>query len=1365
MAVSGPVHGPALREAPARGEGSTASYNLSSYVSRLVADRMATGGPIEELEATTVRAALLLTDIVGFSAYVDRVSAAGPTGLEELARDFDSYFTNVVGIVHSHGGDVLTTAGDAFFSYWPASDDDQLVDGVLHAAEAGLAIQRTLRDPARPVVHRFQSRAGVSAGELQIAFVGGIDSRWEVMPVGRPIAEVARAERLAAPGTVALAEPAWRLVASRCEGHPVDGGLCAVTAIRVPAGPVQVAPDSSGLPDELIEPFVPLPVRRRQIAGTEWMQEIRRVTVVMASLPTAATGAAALEMQHLGVRAFQRAIARFEGASKLLVDNKVVTLCGIFGLPPHAHADDATRAVTAAELIRRELEDAGLLSTIGVATGHGFCGVFGDHLRREYTLHGGVMNLAAGLMQASRGEILCAGETVRTAGASLRFEALEPLRIKGSDTPVEVHRASRVRPTGGANRLAIVGRKPERELLEARIDELATRDTSATVLVVGEPGLGKSRLVAEATRLARGRGVRVLAAASDPVESATSYYAWRSVFTELLELTPAAIADPHALQVACDPELRRLRPLLSSIVPVGIPDNALTAAMDGNVRAENTKLLLASILRHATAAAPVLVVIEDAHWLDSNSWALLLAVVQSVQRALFVVTTRPASDLPEEYGRLRERASTDVLVLSPLSHGEIATLVEQQLGVTCLPAQLTDFVEDRVAGHPLFCEQLVQMMREGGLVRVDGDAAVVGRLERVSVPATIEGAVLSRIDRLTPRQLICLKVAAVVGGTFEVDTVADTLPMDHERGAVRADLETLATLELTVRETDGAYRFGHEITRDVAYALLTTAQSRQLHRAVATWHEGTYAAEELVPHYALLAHHWARASDPDKAVTYLERAGRQALRSGAFREALLFLTDAIDVKGAKPDPIRDALCLKGIGTAHYFLGDFQRSRACLAKSVARLARPFPSTRVGVVTGLARAAGVQVTHLVRPSRYWERRPADKALIAEALECYKAIGQIGYLSGEPTAVLLYGTLAALNLGEAAGPSPDLARILIHAATASSFVGLERQADRYAARAIAMVDAGAQREAGAYVWNVWAIIGSHRGHWARAEAANTTALERLGEVGDFNLEAEIWLTRSMIYIASGAFGSADSAWQRHRELAERKGNRQNLCWSLLDEAQARVGRDEIEGADQALASALDIPTAPDDGSSAIEKHYATALVRAAQGRYREAVEAADAIVAINAAKPPAAFHYVHFCAEAIGVYFDALEAGEGDRAALLRRTERGCRLVRRAARSFGSVRSRRWLLQGKLDWEADRPERARRAWRRAEATAVSIDAQYELARARYEIARHGGAGAEQQAYLGDAAATLERLGALQMLRRVREAHGEISSKETMR
>ena len=130
--------------------------------------------------------------------YVEQVSASRPNGLEDLARAFDTYFADLVGFVYGHGGDVLAIAGDSFFSYWPVADDGDLPDAVMRAAQAGLAIQAGLGQADGPEPHTFQTRAGVSAGHLRIAFVGGVGGRWELMPTGSPIDDVARAERLAA---------------------------------------------------------------------------------------------------------------------------------------------------------------------------------------------------------------------------------------------------------------------------------------------------------------------------------------------------------------------------------------------------------------------------------------------------------------------------------------------------------------------------------------------------------------------------------------------------------------------------------------------------------------------------------------------------------------------------------------------------------------------------------------------------------------------------------------------------------------------------------------------------------------------------------------------------------------------------------------------------------------------------------------------------------------------------------------------------------------------------------------------------------------------------------------------------------------
>ena len=1350
----------------------TADRDCASYVSRLLAGRLSAGRDFTGWESATVRGALLLTDVADFTAMVEHSTGAGPDGIEELSHAFNAYFSDLVGIVYGHGGDVLNIAGDSFFSWWPAGPGGDLRDATLRAAQAGLASQQGLG--RRPAVggDPLRTRIGVSAGDLTVAFVGGIGGRWEPLPTGRPIDDVARAERLARPGAVVLAASAWDEVATGCAGRPFGDGLVELIGISAPVEPAPApwltTPDPSA---DVIEPFVPLPVRHgAQHGDTEWLSEMRRVTVVMMTLPgTAAPDVRELELRHRAVAAFQRVIARFEGAAKLQVDNKGVTLSAAFGLPPRAHEDDVRRGVCAAEAFREEAERIGVACTVGVATGRAFCGVFGSDLRREYTMHGEALTLAARMMSASDGRVLCTAETAQGARGRLTFEELDPIVVKGRADPVSI---CRLRSLSGGDRpltAPMVGREAERELIDAHVERLIAGGDAAAIVIEGDAGLGKSRLAEEAARLARAADLPVLTAAADAVESATGYYAWRAPFAELLGDNPADSAIV-ARVADRDPGLARLLPLLDSVVPTGVPDNDLTAGMPGDVRADNTKALLTALLREATRGAPAMLIVEDAQWLDSNSWNLLFEVVHAVPRLLTVITARTAGEgRPAGYDRLCLADTTDVIHLANLSGRETLALVEQRLGVRELPPALARFVDARVAGHPFFCEELVRTMREAGVVRVSDGRAEVGDLDAFDVPATIEAAVLTRIDRLTSGQLMCLKVAAVIGRSFLSRTVGQSLPIEAERPAVPEHLERLNDLDLTALEArtpEPAYAFRHEITRDVTYDLMTGAQRRQLHRVVAAWHEQTYTPEELAPHYARLAHHWSRADVPDRAVDYLERAGEQALRSGAFREALHFLSQAIDVQeraGIGSDPVRRALCEKGMGTALYFLGDLQESRRLLHRALARMDREVPTGRVGTIAGLVDAAATQAAHLVRPGRYLERRRSAKPLLDEAVGCYKILGQIGYLDGEPTPNLLYTTLAGLNIGEEAGPSPHLARMLIHAATACSLLGLKRPADRYAARAVAMTEAGGHREAGAYVWSIKALIAAMRGQWAVAVHDNERALNGIREVGDFNLEAEVWQTRAAIRICQGNFAAAEEAWRHTRELARRNDNPQVLCWSLLDEVETRIGRDDVDAAAPVLERALTVPTPDSDGSSAVEKHFATALVRVRQDRWDEAVRAADAVVDRIVRNNPAGFHWVDFCAGAVEVQLEVLERGgryaDAHRGELIARAERGVKVVRRLAWQFDSVAPRRWLLQGLLDWQRGRPDRARDAWRRAERTATRMDMPFERARARYEIARHGGAGGERDALLHDAARTFESLGADYMLRRVREQQPERS------
>ena len=576
-------------------------------------------------------------------------------------------------------------------------------------------------------------------------------------------------------------------------------------------------------------------------------------------------------------------------------------------------------------------------------------------------------------------------------------------------------------------------------------------------------------------------------------------------------------------------------------------------------------------------------------------------------------------------------------------------------------------------------------MQERGVVRIEDGATVVGDLEALDVPSTVEGAVLSLVDRLTPPQQLSFKVAAVVGHSFSTRTVSEAHPVDSERQAVPDDLRALAALDLIVAdsaEADPSYAFRHDITRSVAYRLLTESQRRPLHRAVADWYEPNHTEDEL--------DRTTRCSPTTgPRPTTLPRRSRtsrwpRARRCAAARSARPSTSTASSARSRRRRPIPHAArCGRRARPPRSTSWAISTAAAsCSSERCAGSTGRSPKDRLPLARSLLTAAATQVAHLVLPGRFRDRRRAEKAVLDEAVDCYRILGQISYLNGESPTELVYVEFASLNLGEEAGSSPALAQALANAAGVVSLMNLRRLADRYLARAVRMGEAEGQSEALAYVWNVNGLIEAQRGGWRKGIAANDRALEAFGEIGDYNLEAEIWQTRSALYICAGDFRGAEPCWRRTREFAARNENPQLECWSWLDEVQTQVGRGDIEPPAGRSTASLAIETAPSDGGTLIEKHYSTAATRLLQGRHDEAVAAADAVIEmVTASRRPAASGRTSPPARSRSISTSASSAG---RSAALK-------ALRKLAWTFHGVRPRRWLLAGRLEWERGRNDRA--------------------------------------------------------------------------
>eukprot|EP00937_MAST-01D_sp_MAST-1D-sp2_P001929 g1929.t1 len=424
----------------------------------------------------------LFADISGFTALSEEMAAAGDAGAEHLARHLNSYFSTMVRLISRGGGDVFKYAGDAMIVLWPEQplprdgelDDDGEEDGgrepvatlVRRALQVALEIQQHLNQAKLDKFERgvrLSCKVGIGCGRVTIAHLGGTPDlpytrqRVECIASGGPLNQAFAAEHHAVAGQVLVSPEAWARVQAYYEGEPAGDGFVRVTDVkqRIRMRKSELQPLEDERLERVMQSYVPAalaPFLEPGMDAGDWGSELRLVSVLFVNLGFSAEGVSEVcdsgregfaQLQSVFVRV-QRAVLSFEGTiNKFLVDDKGATLIAVFGLPPIAHENDPSRAVLASLAICAELHPD-LMASIGVTTGVAFCGVVGSQgNRREYTVLGDVVNLAARLMQHSGRTgvgVLVDEPTAHAARSTLTFEELPSITVKGKTKPVAILR-------------------------------------------------------------------------------------------------------------------------------------------------------------------------------------------------------------------------------------------------------------------------------------------------------------------------------------------------------------------------------------------------------------------------------------------------------------------------------------------------------------------------------------------------------------------------------------------------------------------------------------------------------------------------------------------------------------------------------------------------------------------------------------------------------------------------------------------------------------------------------------------------------------------------------------------------------------
>jgi class 3 adenylate cyclase/tetratricopeptide (TPR) repeat protein len=1352
----GPPRGRGELIAVAADAGALASFLPERLVRRLVEEPEGAGRP----HADRMVGALLLADISGFTAIAERLARRGPGGAEELRGLLDGAFQPLLELIAGTGGDVLKFAGDALLACWPATGPDRergLAGATAAAAGCAEAMQAALGRFAAARRLPLALRIGIGAGVVVMLDVGGERERREVLVAGAAVPQTTGATERALPGQVVLSDAAADLA-----GRALPGSVA-----PAPGAPPMAAAGAR-VPADLVAPYLPRAMLASMVAGhEEWMAELRQITVVFANLPDLDHRIRLDEAQEV-MTALQGALYRYEGSiNKLSVDEKGTTLVAALGLPPLAHEDDPARGVQAALAMREALAGLGRRVAIGVTSGRAFCGTVGSRWRREYTMLGAVVNLAARLMQEAGDGVLCDRATATAARAALAFEALAPVRVKGRADPVPVYRPGRPAAGRGLEPVArgpLVGREGERERLAEALGRLLDgdgRSDRVQVLVLeGEAGAGKSRLVAELVDQAAAAGVPVLAGAGDAVERNTPWHAWQELFGRLpaFDVHDKASCRRVVLDLlGPDPELRDLAPLLNPVLSLELPETARSAELSGQGRADRTRDLLVRLLRAVVGDKPAVLVVEDAHWLDSASTGLVLALSRQRMPLLLVVATRSQGEsrsVADELGwsayrRLLRAPRVERLVLDRLPSEAVEALVGLRLGAASVPPVLASLVEEKTDGNPLFTEELTFALRDAGLVRVvDGRVELVSEVPDVlarRLPLTVNAAITSRIDRLSPTQQLTVKVASVIGRVFAVVILRDVHPL---RGAVAftlaGDLIEIEKADLTVLDTpepDLSYLFKHVIIQESAYNLMLLSQRRQLHRSVAEWYEQSGGGD-----LAVLAHHWRLAEVPDRAMHYLERAGAEALREGAYAEAVRFFTALLELDGpVPPDPparggrhpgtpdtraVRRARWEHQLGDAYLGLGQLAPEQEHLHVALALLGRRTPASGRQLPAKLVWQTGQQLRNRVWPRPLVARSEQTRAALEEAAEVYERLFLVEYHASR-RARAVHQAVKGMNLAEAAGSRAAEARLAAACSVAAGLLARRRLAEAYLRRAFAAVAGTDDPSARGWVLQAAALYGIGLGRWPEVRRHLEEAHAIVGRLGDPRRLAEITGLQIWERYFQGELSGLPPMLAELDRIGRQSGDAQVRAWAVAGHAVAGLRRGDGEEA----AAALGRRPAP-----APEAMLALQL-----GDRARAVEALRRALE-EAARAPVKCYWFDLYAMtaevALALWLDARARGEGDAGPWPVMATQAVGYLGRYARVFPIGEPRARLHRGLLAWTAGRAAAARRDWRTALAAAERLGMRYEQALALDILGRHGEP-AQRPAFRERARALFERLG----------------------